>query len=548
MFNKVSKLAFVFAAAALVSCTQDDMEGAGGKGGSTPASGNLTTVHLAGFAADDSRVTYEVPTRSEEELKEQGTLRLVATIENPSQAEGFNFVKEDGGRWLSATSVYYNETEQKYYVTYHMQGNNYNTTLETETAGAIQSFSVSEDGVVTLDKGFRTPNPTAEDFDFNHLYFDKTAQRILAVGHRVKNGNQKNTNAVVGVFDPVQGTYKYATVQTAEKAYNEKGKSLGYKDAGDVNSVLRPNDDFWTNDGWHFYLLATRKGMAVVSADERTLFQPVLHEDGTNYFVATPGSAKSISQGTAGSYFNLLYLSEDTSEMPEAATTGSEAKVAHFAINTKYANPDAPVAERVTTLRSLMSQTAPFMEFDPRTDAIENLTTQTTLPKVISPVDGKNTLFAIPRFSDPEYYAALGTSGLYYHFKGNNTNKPYEGVMAFGNRPVNNVFADKEVTGEGVMVDGKRVGHDGFLYVANGSKLTILHRHTMEVLATWNMPSKDENGNEIASSANYVTVTSGPVGENGLSERTIAVAFGQAGVKIFKFMPVVKTVWEKDIY
>lgn len=544
MFNKVSKLAFVFAAAALVSCTQDDMEGAGGKGGSTPASGNLTTVHLAGFAADDSRVTYEVPTRSEEELKEQGTLRLVATIENPSQAEGFNFVKEDGGRWLSATSVYYNETEQKYYVTYHMQGNNYNTTLETETAGAIQSFSVSEDGVVTLDKGFRTPNPTAEDFDFNHLYFDKTAQRILAVGHRVKNGNQKNTNAVVGVFDPVQGTYKYATVQTAEKAYDEKGKSLGYKDAGDVNSVLRPNDDFWNKDGWHFYLLATRKGMAVVSADERTLFQPVLHEDGTNYFVATPGSAKSISQGTAGSYFNLLYLSEDTSEMPEAATTGSEAKIAHFAINTKTLNPDDQSSNWKYTLRSLMSQNEPRMDFDPRTDAIVDLNGQTDLPKVISPVDGKNTLFAIPRFSDSEYYAALGTSGLYYHFKGNNTNKLYEGVMAFGNRPVNNVFADRQVTGENV--DG--CGHDGFLYVANGSKLTILHRHTMEVLATWNMPSKDENGNEIASSANYVTVTSGPVGENGLSERTIAVAFGQAGVKIFKFMPVVKTVWEKDIY
>lgn len=553
--SKVSRIAFILAVAALVSCVDEN----GGGNGITPEdpteenTSNLTTVQLASFAGDASRVSYpvtraegdetdaegEVAGDAEDEIK-PGTLRLIASIDNPSKDAGF-FVPEDGGRYMSATSVYYDEGSDTYYVTYHIQGNNYNTTLDTSTAGAIQSFKIAEDGTVTLGTGFRAQNPSQEDFDFNHIYFDRTDQRILAVGHNVKGGNQDNTNAIVGIFNPTEGTYTYSTVKTGEKDYDDDGKSLGYKDAGDVNSILRPNDIFNTPPaGWNFYLLATRKGLAAVKANDSNLFEPILDAEGNNYFIPTPGSAKSIIQGTAGSYFGLLYLSENTSEKPEAYTTSSEAKIAHFAINTTTNN----------MLRSLMTPaTAPFNQpfSDDITtpsqdvDAIVGMSGQTDLPAEISPIDGKNTLYALPAFSDEEYYAALGTSGLYYHFRGNSTNKVFEGVKKFGNRPVNNVFADREVTGEGIIVEGSRVGHDGFLYVANGSKLTVLHRHTMEELASWNMPS------DIASSANFITVTSGPVGDNGLSERTIAVAFGQAGVKIFKFMPDVKTVWERDI-
>lgn len=505
---------------------------------------NLTTAKLAVFSGNPNRVTYEGNTRAEEELQ-PGELRLVATIGNPDASVFSNFTGDgvSGGRYMSATSVYYNEDTQTYYVTYHMQGNNYNTNVDVQSAGAIQSFKIAEDGTVELGDGFTSANRNEEDFDFNHIYFEKTDQRILAVGHNVKGGKQDNTNAIVGIFDPTTATYTYSTVKTNEKDYDEAGKSLGYKDAGDVNSILRPNDDFLTPSGWNFYLLATRKGLAVVRADEGHLFEPVLNEDGENYFIPTPGSAKSIIQGTAGSYFGLLYLSQNTAELPEAYSTGSEAKIAHFAINTTSSQG----------LRSLMYPTtapftSPFIDFDPREVLIENFSGQTDIPGVISPIDGKNTLFAIPRFSDEEYYAALGTSGLYYHFRGNTTNRVFEGVKKYGNRPVNNVFADREVTGEGIYdEEGHRTGHDGFLYVANGSKITVHHRHTMEELASWNMPSKDADGNDIASSANFITVTSAPVGENGLSERTIAVAFGQAGVKIFKFMPATKTVWEREV-
>lgn len=500
----------------------------------------LNTVTMATFAGNPDRIIYNVSSRADEELQ-PGELKLVATIENPSLSDGFNFVKE--GRLLSATSVYYDEDTQTYYVTYHMQGNNYNTTQNVETSGTIQSFKINNDGTVTLGTGFRADNPSSEDFDFNHLYFEKTDRRILAVGHNVKGGNQKNTNAVVGVFDPAAGTYTYATVKTSEKDYDANGKSIGYKDAGDVNCIMRPNDDFLTPAGWNFYLVATRKGLAAVRADAEHLFEPVLTPDSVNYFIPTPGSAKSIIQGTAGSYFGMLYLSEDKSA--NSYETSSEAKIAHFAINTSMDN----------SLRSLMVPTtapftSPFKDIVPELDPnfITTLSGQTDLPAVISPIDGKNTLFAIPRFSDEEYYAALGTSGLYYHFRGTNSNKEIEGVAKFGNRPVNNVFADRQVTGESHNDETLGpLGHDGFLYVANGSKLTVLHRHTMEELASWNMPAKDENGNEISASANFIIATSAPIGANGLSERTIAVAYGQAGVKIFKFMPKGKAVWETEI-
>lgn len=504
---------------------------------------NLTEVKLASFAGNQNRVIYEAGTRAEgdQELNlKPGELRLVATIDNPSLSDGFNFTQEVGGRLMSATCVYHDEANNTYYITYHMQGNNYNTTQDVETAGAIQSFTIEDDGTVNLGQGFRAANPNSEDFDFNHLYFDRTSQRILAVGHNVLNGNQKNTNAIVGVFNPSDGTYTYSTVKTSEKAYDEEGKSLGYKDAGDANYIIRPNDYFLQPSGWNFYLVATRKGLAVVRADEGNLFKPVLYNDEVNYFIPTPGSAKSILQGTAGSYFGLLYLAEDTSEKPESYETSSKANIAHFAINTTNNN----------LLRSLMVPTnapfeSPWIDIEPQLDPkfITTLSGQTELPAEISPIDGKNTLFALERFSDEEYYAALGRNGLYYHFRGNSTNKVIEGVKKFGDRPVNNVFADRQVTGENI--DGS--GHDGFLYVANGSKLTVFHRHTMEELASYNLPSKDKDGNPITGSANFITVTSAPVGENGLSERTIAVAYGQAGVKIFKFMPQVKTVWEKDI-
>ena len=531
--SKVSRFAFVFAALAFASCVQEKTEE-----GSTPdikseeSATNLTTVHLKSFAGNASRVSYGEGSRADADEAEYGTLELVASIANPSKAEGFNFTSE--GRYLSATSIYYDQNSATYYVTYHMQGNNYNTELETDTAGAIQSFKINEEGKVVLGDGFRAQNPSNEDYDFNHIYFDNTDQRILAVGHKV-NGSRTNTRAIVGVFNPADGTYTYAPVNTNEKEYDAEGKSLGYKDAGDVNSITRPNDRIvlGSANGYLTYFVATRKGLAALHADAANLFNPELNEDGSIYFVPTPGSAKSVvdNPGT-GSRFDLLYLDLDKSDESLSYATSSTARIARMQEQT---GPYASFGRLIDPY--VLEENSPYhLHFNPQTTSIMDYISQQAIPVEVSPIDGKNTLCMMQNMDGCESYAALGTGGLYYY------NSYGEGVLSFGNRPVNSVTADENQDNEGATIDGSTISHDGFIYIANGSKLTILHRLTLNEVASWNMPSTDTDGNDIASSANYIAVSKAPKGENGVCERTIAVAFGQEGVRVFRFTPALRSL------
>ena len=526
---KVSRIALVFAAMTFASCVQDNMnEASTPETPGTDLNNNLTTVKLASFKGNANRVTY-AGSRAGEAAAVPGKLELVASIANPSKAEGFNFTSE--GRYLSATCIYYNEETETYYVTYHMQGNNYNTELETDTAGAIQSFKINEDGEVVLGDGFRAPNPSKEDFDFNNLYFDNTDNRILAVGHNVLDGNRKNTNALVGLFDPIAGTFTYSTVKTNEKEYDAQGKSLGYKDAGDVNAIVRANDLISGYDGkahgYPTYYLATRKGIAALSAKAETLFQPVQNRDNDlTYFVPTPGSAKYIAQNlVTSSAFDILYLSTEHTGDVEY-TTSSEARIATVQTTNQYDIKDSHYF-----LLDPRNTNGKFSTYYNSTDLdMLEYPTQQTLPAMITPIDGKNVLAGTDIAG--EYYAALGTNGLFYKFKENETREERSGVLKFGdsgNAPVNGVAVDN---GNGESY------HHGCIYVANGSKLTVLYRNSLEEMDSFHEPAFDEDGNDNPASANYIAVRKAPVEESGkIRERTIAVAFGQAGVKIFKITP-----------
>ena len=286
--------------------------------------------------------------------------------------------------------------------------------------------------------------------------------------------------------------------------------------------------------GWNFYYVATRKGMAVLSAEDESLFAPVLDEDGTNYFIPTPGSAKFVARTGTSSFFDLLYLAEDKPN--DSYSQKSEAKIAHFSTQTGEGTNFGFLKERGTN-----------EVFKPKEKNILNHGDQTDVPAVISPIDGKNTLLCAPdTYNDRESYAALGTSGMYYYFNGVNSNNVFEGVLEFkglsNKLPVNCVTAD---------VSDLESGHDGFIYVACGARLVILHRKTFELVAFWNMPAVDEEGNDIEASANYIHVEKGPVNDDRQPrERIITVAFGQAGVKVFRFKPATlesKTVWEKEL-
>lgn len=502
----------------MAACTDADLkneQGQNPEGNPEEVKSNLTTVNLATFGGDPSRVSYAGTRAEGDEDATPKTLELIATIANPYTDKVYDYVNpEEGTRLMSATSIYHDEKNDKYYITYHVQGNNYNTDLTTSTGGALQAFYIGDNGEVNLEKGFRPEKPTEEDFDFNHIYFDNTSNRIIAVGHNMKNNNYKNTNAIIGVFDPAAGTYTYSTVKTDEKEYKD-GKSLGYKDAGDVNCVVRTNDAQSFNGvyyGWDIYLVATRKGMAVLHADEANLFQPYL-KDGVNYFINTPGSSKYVAPSGSSSCYGLLYLA-DSHTGDVQAEMKSKANVLKFKVNT-YPEVDLltgwgdwETAEMIVPGQNILDY--PY---------------QVELPEEITPIDGKNTLVLLGGNIDGmEYYAALGTTGLYC----NNGIDGYNDVKKFDNRPVNCVAVDNKVNESGYS-------NKGYLYVANGSKLSILDRKTLAEVVSYNMPSKDETGKPIESSANFIHVDKK---ENG--ERIVTVAFGQAGVKIFKFTPPTK--------
>lgn len=479
----------------------------------------LSRASLASFNSNQGRVVVEPQSRA----ALPGELKLFASIDNLSKEEGKinGFVQEENGRFLSATCVYYDKANDTYYVTYHMQGNNYNTKQEDQTSGYIETFKLNPDGTPVVGKVFMAEKPGECDFDFNHLLFDNTGtdtyyrgndkiDRLIAVGHKsepTKSGKTQ-TAAIIGKLDLTSSnpSIEYKTVYTGEKILDAEGKSLGKVDAQDVNSVIRVYD---------WYYLATRKGLAVLNAQPENLFDPI--KDGVDYpyFIKTPGSAKFVYDNPGQySHFSCLYLTEDTPEGFDY-DTASGAKIANFFVH-GYAGYIGQTSGDISDIEDVQNYN------------ILSYADQLDVPAAVSPVDGKNVLF-MPEYS--EYYACLGKGGLYVKNAGWWTS----GVKTFGDtesgsgRPVNGVYVD----GAGDDTGGEY--HNGYVYVANGRCLTILDRATLEVVAEYSAPIDEE------ASANFIHVYNTVKNQDERrTERIIVVAYGQAGVKVFKFIPPTK--------
>lgn len=538
--TKIACGAFIFAAAMFASCS-DSVVGGDITDGATDAATatGITTVKLASFPSSQERVTLAPQTKT---LTEPGELKLFATIDNLSKEAGkiSGFTKEEGGRFLSATCVYFDPSSETYYVTYHMQGNNYNTIQTNETAGYIETFKLNENGVPTVGKIYTAANPSAVSYDFNHLYFDDlsnfdnsgtyhgkdTGVRIIAVGHKSeassKEEGKPNTKAIIGKLnlDTDEPTIDEAVVYTGEKILDENGKSLGKVDAGDVNCVLRKYD---------YYYLATRKGIAVLNAKDDNMFTPIpnistenyLPIENSTYFVHTPGSAKHFAHyyPAYGSGFSFLYLTDNTPEDFDGETKIS-ASLIDFSMNAG----DGTLCG-MNTIDSKTTGPAIF-----NTDGFDITSwspdvNQFKVSDVVYPVDGKNVLANL----NGRLYACLGKGGLYIRKSVTTMDGPsvVENTIKFtdakdvtGSRPVNGVF-----------VEDVENFNDGFIYVANGACLTILDRETLEKVAEY---SAFEEGD---ASANYIHVykTNNYTGK--CPDRLITVAYGQAGVKVFKFVP-----------
>ena len=521
LFNaKVLGAALVAAALALGSCSEDKTAGDEGltppqDSVETPTEPTLYTAPLATVASSSDRVQVVPQTKADDGAK-PGSLTLFATIENPSKQSDFaNFESE--GRYLSATSVYYDRTTGTYYATYHMQGNNYNTNQTVETAGLIETFTLDENGTPQPGNIYRSADPEKLDFDFNHLYFDDlsdyytgggdTSPRIIAVGHSsepVKVGTGTNTKAIVAKLNLTDGKIEYTPVLTGEKILDENGKSLGNEDAGDVNGILRKYNN---------YFVATRKGVAALSAKADNLFAPIKDQDGNVYFIKTPGSAKHLCSISTYSHFALLYLTENTpSDMD--ASTAIEAHIARFGTIPSgwlcgSTSSDSWGINRIASDYTEKGGISAWPEQEST--------------GVISPVDGKNVLTSCNSIN----YACLGKGGLYVGTANNNQIIKFSDKKdGSGSRPVNGVF-----------IEDIESATDGFIYVANGACLSILDARTLEkVVPDFSAFEEDQ---EI--SANYVHVVKTNTYTNASSpDRIITVAYGQAGVKVFKFVPSTK--------
>ena len=536
----MKKYLLVLAAMAMgaVACTSDPeaVEGTVPAGSdNNAANSNLTTVQLASFASSQTRVVLEPQTKT---LPVPGSLELFATIENLSAEQGRinGFAKEEeNGRYLSATCVYYDNSTKTYYVTYHMQGNNYNTELADETSGYIETFTLDDNGVPTVGKVYQAANPSALDFDFNHLYFDDlsnadnsgtyngkdTGVRVIAVGHtsRPTASGKTQTEAMIAKLDLEGETLSYAPVLTGAKILDENGKSLGNEDAGDVNCVLRK---------YNYYYLATRKGIAVLNAKDNNMFTPVHNleqdengkyyvDETSTYFVRTPGSAKHVAHyyPAYGSGFSFLYLTEPTPAGYDG-NTKLPASIINFSMD---AGSGTLCGMNSTDSQKNGKAILSSADFDITAWSTE--VNQMQIPDYVYPVDGKNVLYNL----DGRLYACLGKGGLYVRRGAGSETLTFTDVKdGSGSRPVNGVF-----------VEDLENYNDGFIYVANGACLTILDRETLEKVAEYS--AFDPSDEAHLASANYVHVYKTGTYTGKCPDRLVTVAYGQAGVKVFKFVP-----------
>lgn len=495
----------------------------------TPTESTFYTAALKTVASSSDRVVMAPRTRADEGAR-PGSLSLLATIENPSRQNDFaNFERE--GRYLSATCVYFDRSSGTYYATYHMQGNNYNTDQTVETAGLVETFTVAADGTPALGSIYRSEDPAQFDFDFNHLYFDEipspspyvgdynidddSGVRVIAGGHisePTKDGTGTNTAAVIGKLNLSSGTpsFDYKIVYTGDKILDADGHSLGNENAFDVNCFVRK---------YNHYYLATRKGIAVLKAGKDEMFEPEVDANGHAYFLKTPGSAKYISQPTTTSYIDFLYLTQEPEQL--SAEAAVPAKAARFAISTQD-NKDW----------FLNVNAVEQFSWDTESDWNNGSTwpRMSALIETVSPVDGKNML-ATYSLNTAAIYACLGKGGLYVHnptygYNYNHRIITFSDAKEGGSRPVNGVYVE-----DWDVVDQSHAT-DGFIYVANGACLTILDAFTLETVAEYSAFKEGD------ASANFVhVVRTGEYTNQTAPDRIITVAYGQAGVKVFKFVP-----------
>ncbi|MCH5238917.1 MAG: hypothetical protein J1F38_01715 [Muribaculaceae bacterium] len=395
------------------------------------------------------------------------SLDVVAEVESPTHDHN------DGknNRHLSATSLVY-DNNGNIFASYHMRGGNWgeDTYDKDDVEGCIERWTFSPSEGIQIGNWMWT-----DEFDFNHIYLDKTSGYVITVGHKAgENQVDKHTDfgGIIGKMPAevwesnwnsnqtlTREDFQYKYLTTDEELFgdyeNESGnvtnQKLDYKNAGDGNCVVRDGD---------YYLVATSAGYGKISAED---FGRIKDEAGVPLFVRTDGSAKYLVKD--GENIHVLYLNE-------RPVGGSQAD-----------------SESSASLATMSIDAFPAKVSSPK-----------TLGANISPVDGKNVIAV----DGDVIYACLSKGGLQI---GDNTPIKFSD-QEDGSRSVN-----------GVAVDDK------YIYVANGSYVSVLDKATHKIVA-------ERKGNFKNVSANFVEV------RNIDGNRYVFVAFGQEGIKVFQLKNV----------
>lgn len=393
------------------------------------------------------------------------SLDLVSSTESPTHDHDAD--KTDAHRrHLSATSLTF-DGEGNIYASYHMRGGNWahDTYDKDDIEGCIERWTF--DGNEVKIGNWMWTN----EFDFNHIILD--GNKVVTVGHK---GGEKTITGNNG------------------QEYTDFGGIIGRMPTG----VWEKNwdaTDVLTREDFEYKYLTTEKPLYGDYENEKSgnvTYQKIDYQsagDGNcvvkvdgNYYVATSAGYGVVDE-------NFMRIKDENGDVLFTSTDGSSKYlvVNDETVNVLYLNERAEGGSEATTEFGATLATL-------TTTSYPNEATTQEMSANVNPVDGKNVIAV----NDGVVYACLSNGGLQIG-KEVKTFKDELGV-----RSVN-----------GVAVDDK------YIYVANGSYITVLDKETKDLVV-------ERKGDTKYVSANFVEVKE----YNG--EKYVFVAFGQDGIKVFK--------------
>ena len=405
------------------------------------------------------------------------TLIRIGHIEAISDHD-HNSDKDANKRKLSATSIDYNNGV--FYTSYHMRGSNYANDIYDKDSieGCIETWTIvddEEDGVKTKKIQLGQYMWT-NAFDFNHLIFD--GQNIVTVGHKggIKDGTEDehvNLGAIIGKLPNSFVNFDPVEGDRMDFTYSEEFK---YK--------YLTTDEELRGEGKN----GTDIRLDYKNAGDGNCVIKV----GNEYFVTTYAGYGKLDSNFArikDNDGNVAFVRTDYSA--KHIVKKGDDEVAVLYLNDEPEGDLTYKTESSATIAIINNNSYPF-------DAVE----QHTLKANVTPVDGKNVL----AWDGNKFYACLGEGGLQIG----------DEVFTFGEYDASEENHTAPVNG--VAVD------DEYIYVAAGSSLHVLDK------------ANPDSENPVASyshaynSANYIKVV------NIDDVKYIAVAFGQAGIEVFKLV------------